>query len=81
MIVRRQAAKIWRHVWVHALVWLLVVFAVFPILQIVAISLRPGDQLYSTELQIIPDNETLDAYRIMFTEKPFLLWLRNSLIV
>ena len=80
-MVRRQAGKIWQHVWIHALVWLLVAFAVFPILQIVAISLRPGDRLYSTELQIIPDNATLDAYRIMFTEKPFLLWLRNSLIV
>ncbi len=79
--MNRRLAKIWQHVWVHALVWLLVLFAVFPILQIVAISLRPGDQLYSTELQIIPDNATLDAYRIMFTEKPFLLWLRNSLVV
>ena len=78
---RRRLGKMWHHVWVHALVWALVLFAVFPILQIVAISLRPGDQLYSTELQIIPDNATLDAYRIMFTEKPFLLWLRNSLIV
>lgn len=78
---KRQLSKMWNHVWVHALVWLLVIFAVFPILQIVAISLRPGDQLYSTELQLIPDNATLDAYRIMFTEKPFLLWLRNSLVV
>jgi arabinogalactan oligomer/maltooligosaccharide transport system permease protein len=78
---KRQLTKMWNHVWVHALVWLLVIFAVFPILQIVAISLRPGDQLYSTELQFIPDNATLDAYRIMFTEKPFLLWLRNSLVV
>ena len=78
---KRQLTKMWNHVWVHALVWLLVIFAVFPILQIVAISLRPGDQLYSTELQLIPDNATLEAYRIMFTEKPFLLWLRNSLVV
>ena len=78
---KRRLAKMWNHVWIHALVWLLVIFAVFPILQIVAISLRPGDQLYSTELQLIPDGATLDAYRIMFTEKPFLLWLRNSMVV
>jgi len=77
----RRAAKIWKHVWIHALVWLLVAFAVFPILQIVAISLRPGDALYSTSLRIIPENATLDAFRIMLTEKPFLLWLRNSVIV
>ena len=78
---KRRLGKAWNHVWIHALVWLLVIFAVFPILQIIAISLRPGDQLYSTELQFIPDNATFDAYRIMLTEKPFLLWLRNSLVV
>jgi arabinogalactan oligomer/maltooligosaccharide transport system permease protein len=81
MARRLTAGRIWSHVWVHALVWLFVLFSIFPILQIVGISLRPGDQLYSTDLKIIPDNYTFDAYRIMVTEKPFLLWLRNSLIV
>jgi arabinogalactan oligomer / maltooligosaccharide transport system permease protein len=71
----------WNHVWVHLLVWAFVLFAVFPVIQVIGISLRPGDQLYATELQLIPDNATLEAYRVMFTEKPFLLWLRNSLIV
>ncbi|MFO7653494.1 MAG: sugar ABC transporter permease [Candidatus Krumholzibacteriia bacterium] len=66
---------------VHVGVWIFVLFAVFPIMQIVAISLRPGDQLYSTSLRLIPEGATLDAYRIMLTEKPFLLWMRNSLLV
>lgn len=78
---RRRAARAWEMVWVHALVWLLVLFAVFPVLQVVGISLRPGDQLYSTEMQLVPPNATLDAYRIMLTEKPFFRWLGNSLLV
>jgi len=77
----QRLGRAWTQVWVHVLVWAFVLFAVFPVLQIVGISLRPGDQLYSTELSIIPDNATLDAYRIMFTEKPFMLWMRNSVIV
>ena len=81
MARRITAGRVWSHVWVHALVWMFVLFSIFPILQIVGISLRPGDQLYSTDLKLIPDNHTFDAYRIMITEKPFLLWLRNSLIV
>jgi arabinogalactan oligomer/maltooligosaccharide transport system permease protein len=81
MARKPTAARIWNHVWVHALVWMFVAFEIFPILQIVGISLRPGDQLYSTDLRIIPEDSTLAAYRIMFTEKPFLLWLRNSLVV
>lgn len=51
----RRVARAWEMVWVHALVWLLVLFAVFPVLQVVGISLRPGDQLYSTELRLIPE--------------------------
>lgn len=54
---------------------------VYPILQIVTISLRPSDQLYSTSLAIVPEGATLRAYRVMLFEKPFLLWLRNSFIV
>jgi arabinogalactan oligomer/maltooligosaccharide transport system permease protein len=54
---------------------------VYPILQIVTISLRPGDQLYSTSLAIVPPGASLRAYHTMLFEKPFLLWLRNSLVV
>lgn len=71
----------WTQVWVHLLVWLLVIFAVFPVIQVVGISLRPGDQLYSPDFELFPADATLQAYRAMFTEKPFLLWMRNSLVV
>lgn len=63
---------------------LLIVFAaisVYPVLTVVSISLRPGDQLQSTDLSIIPENWTLDAYRQLFTKQPFLRWLGNSLLV
>ncbi|HPF36557.1 MAG TPA: sugar ABC transporter permease [Candidatus Krumholzibacteria bacterium] len=73
--------RAWTQVWVHLLVWLLVLFAAYPVLRIVTISLRPGDQLYSTELSVIPAGATLDAYRQILFEKPFGLWIRNSLIV
>jgi len=70
---------------VHALTHaFLVAFAfatVYPILQIVTVSLRPGDQLYSTSLALIPDRATLAAYGTMLFEKPFLTWMRNSFLV
>ncbi len=55
--------------------------ALFPILQIVTISLRPADRLLSTSLQIIPDNATTENYVALFTRRPFLLWLLNSTFV
>lgn len=81
MARRRSARSAWTQVWVHLLVWAFVVFSVFPVLQVVGISLRPGDRLYSPDFELVPRGATVDAYRIMLTEKPFLLWLRNSLIV
>ncbi len=76
-----MGSKAWKQVWLHLGVWAFVIFSVFPVLQVVTISLRPGDQLYSTELRLIPENYTFEAYRIMLTEKPFMLWMRNSIIV
>jgi len=73
--------RAWTQVWVHALVWLFVLFATYPVLRIVNISLRPGDQLYSTDLGVIPDGATLEAYRQILFEKPFPTWIRNSLLV
>ncbi len=66
---------------VHAFLVLFTIATVYPILQIVTISLRPSDQLYSTSLSLIPAGASLRAYRTMLTEKPFVLWLTNSFIV
>ncbi len=57
------------------------VIAVYPILQVVTISLRPEDRLLSTSLEIIPENATFDNYVRLFADQPFLLWLWNSILV
>ena len=62
----------------------LVVFTLatlYPIVQVFTISLRPANRLLSTSLEIIPQGWTLDAYRQLFVEKPFLRWLLNSTLV
>ena len=65
----------------HTVLLLFVAIAVWPILDVISISLRPGDRLRSTEWELIPENWTLDSYRQLFTEQPFLRWLGNSLLV
>jgi arabinogalactan oligomer/maltooligosaccharide transport system permease protein len=65
----------------YAVLILFTVIAVYPVLQVVTISLRPADRLLSTSLEIIPDNATLKNYVALFTERPFLLWMWNSLFV
>jgi len=56
-------------------------FALYPILVVFSISIRPGDRLLSKSLAIIPDNFTFQTYIQLFAEQPFLRWMMNSLIV
>jgi arabinogalactan oligomer/maltooligosaccharide transport system permease protein len=74
-------APLWHRILVHVVLIAVVLVTLYPILQIVGISLRPGDKLYSTSLNIIPEDATLEAYRVILFEKDFLIWLRNSAIV
>jgi len=74
-------APLWHRVLVHAVLVVVVLVTLYPIVQILGISLRPGDKLYSTSLRVVPENATLEAFRIILFEKPFLVWLRNSAVV
>lgn len=66
---------------VHAFLVVFTLATIYPILQIVAVSLRPADRLFSTSLAIIPEGATLRAYRSIFVEHQFLVWMRNSFLV
>jgi len=57
------------------------IIAVYPILQVITISLRPADRLLSTSLEIIPQNATWQNYIELFRDRPFLTWMENSLFV
>src|SRR5512134_3112754 len=57
------------------------VIAVYPILQVLTISLRPADRLLSTSLEIIPENESFKNFVDLFADRPFLLWMGNSVFV
>jgi arabinogalactan oligomer/maltooligosaccharide transport system permease protein len=65
----------------HAVLILVTLATIYPVLQVVGISLRPDDRLYSTSLALIPEGATLEAWREVLFEKPFFTWLRNSLLV
>lgn len=72
---------LWHRILTHAVLIVVVLVTLYPILQIISISLRPGDKLYSTSLQLIPEGANLHSYANVLLKKDFLLWLRNSTIV
>jgi len=71
----------YQYVIIYSILLLFVAISIFPILRVFTISLRPGDNLLNTSLRIIPEDATLANYVQLFTEKPFLTWIKNSLIV
>lgn len=65
----------------HAILITFALFAIYPVLRVISISLRPGDRLLSRSLAIIPENATLQSYIRLLTEEPFLRWMGNSLFI
>lgn len=70
-----------KRILIHIVLIIACIVAIFPILRVLAVSLRPGDRLMSTDLSIIPPDATLESYRIMLFDKPFLSWVWNSLAI
>lgn len=63
---------------IHLTLILSCIIAIYPILRVVSVSLRPGDRLLSTSLAIIPEDASFQNYITVLTEKDFLLWVWNS---
>lgn len=79
--VRARGDSPFKRLLIHLALILSCAIAVYPVLRIVSVSLRPGDRLLSTSLAIVPNDATLQAYRTVILDKPLLLWLWNSLTI
>ena len=71
----------WMTIGQYLIIIAFTLFAIYPILRVFTISLRPGDMLHSTSLAIIPENWTFANYKQLFTQEDFLIWMRNSSLV
>jgi arabinogalactan oligomer / maltooligosaccharide transport system permease protein len=65
----------------HTVLLVFVVISVYPALNVLSVSLRPGNQLRSTDLAIIPAGWSFHNYVTLFASQPFLRWVANSLFV
>src|SRR5215475_7536025 len=68
--------------WVgNALLVVLLVWTLVPFYWMVATSLKKDKEIYGFEATLIPRQPTLDSYRRVLTQTPFLKYVRTSLIV
>jgi arabinogalactan oligomer/maltooligosaccharide transport system permease protein len=81
----RRTKKRYLRILTYIFLIVFTIVALFPIVQVLNISLRPGDRLLSTSLRIIPEEATLKSYISLFMERTptrdFPRWLLNSTIV
>lgn len=66
---------------VYLFLVVMTIFSLFPIYFVVQASVRDGQSLYTTDLQLIPTNFTLGNYTHVLFELPFLHWMANSIYV
>src|SRR5262245_56303939 len=65
----------------HTLIWVFVVISVYPALNVLSVSIRPGNQLRSADLSLLPADWSFHNYIALFTKQPFLRWVANSLFI
>lgn len=68
-------------IFIYAFLVVMTIFSVFPLYFVLQASLRGSQNLYSTQLQLLPDHLTLDNYIYMLTQQPLLAWIGNSVYV
>lgn len=86
--VRGRGDSPFKTILIHLTLIIASIIAVYPVLRVVTISLRPNDTLLTTDLRIIPENATLDNYKEVLFGAPeknrrsdFFLWIWNSFSV
>jgi len=68
--------------------WLIFLFltiftlgTIYPILNIIGISLRLDNAFQSKSLGFFDENSGMDTYVTLFTDTQFLLWMKNSIVI
>lgn len=86
--IRGRGDSPFKTILIHAALIVASLIAIYPVLRVVTISLRPNDTLLTTDLRIIPQNATLDNYKEVLFGSPeknrksdFFLWLWNSISI
>ncbi len=66
---------------IYAFLIVMTIFALFPIYYVAQASLAGAQNLYTTDLQLLPVAPTLYNYVYAFTQEPLLAWMGNTIFV
>lgn len=66
---------------IHLLLIFAVIVAIFPVIRVLGVALRPGNRLLDSTFSLIPPGATLESFRSVLFETDLPLWLFNSLVI
>lgn len=66
---------------IYVFLIVMTIFALFPVYYVIQASLAGGQNLYTTDLHLLPAHPTLDNYVYVLTKLPLLAWISNTFIV
>jgi arabinogalactan oligomer/maltooligosaccharide transport system permease protein len=66
---------------IYVFLTIMALFALFPLYYVAQASLAGAQNLYTTDLHLLPVHPTLDNYVYAFTQEPILYWLANTTFV
>jgi arabinogalactan oligomer/maltooligosaccharide transport system permease protein len=78
---RAKGDSTFKRILIHLVLIIACAVAIYPVLRVITVSLRPTGSVFSMDLSIIPPGATLDSYSYILTQTDFWQWLGNSLIV
>lgn len=64
----------------HTILLVLVIINIFPIFWMISSAFKLPDELFTTEIHLIPDRPTLENFKIALFEYDFIRWFINSII-
>ena len=56
-------------------------FILFPLLYSVSVAVMPGDELFTMDMNLLPQNPTVDNFVRAFTQVPLVRFILNSFLV
>ncbi len=81
MHMRLKKTSALQYALIYSALLLAVAWSIYPILRVITISIRPGNNLLTQSLAIIPADWTFDNYIKLFSDHPFGTWIWNSILV
>lgn len=74
----RLRRKTWNQIWKQIVIWVCILFALFPVVWVISASFDSSNSIAGQRL--IPQNPSLSNFRQLFDreEQPFLTWMFNS---